>query len=455
MQYRSPFRFIFIVVCLFTFGAQAQERKPVLNIQEVVSPEGLKAWLVEDHTVPVIALQFAFRDRGAKYDPDSKQGLARMASNTMDEGAGSLDSQAFQKQLQNLSITLYFNSSRDHFGGVLKTLTANKKQAADLLHLALTKPRFDTEAVERMRKANQTRIRSSLSDPDWMAARILNDKAYEGHSYALNSGGTFSSLQAITSEDLKEFSSTLARDDLIISAAGDITAEALSVMIDEIFGDLPARYDAPTLPDLSLQNQGEVFIYNKDIPQTVVEVVQPGIARTDSDYHAAQVMNFILGGSGFGSRLMEEVREKRGLSYGIYSYFSHMDLTDTFAVSTSTKNESVKDVLDLISAQWDGMRSEEVTDADIQSAQSYLIGSLPLSLTSTDKIAGVLLSLQKDGLPVDYLDRRARAINSTTPEDVKRVAERILDTEGWVTILVGRPEGINNATLVETLPNVE
>lgn len=442
-------------LCFFVFIAPAQAADNILDIKEVTSPGGIKAWLVEDHSVPVIAMSFSFKGMGAAQDPADKQGLARMASNTMDEGAGDLTSEAFQKELRDLVISLYFNTGRDDFGGTLKTLTKNKVRAFELLNLALTKPRFDDDPVERMRNGNQSRIRSSLADPGWNAARIMNDVSFAGHPYAQNSGGTLTTLENITADDLRTFAGKLALNQLHVSVAGDITEDELKTVLDDVFGDLPKDITPSEVADLSLTNPGKIYIYNKDIPQTVIEITQPGIDRHDEDYHTAQIMNFILGSSGFGSRLTKEIREKRGLTYGIYSYFTDMDHTETLSVSTSTKNENVPEMLSLIKAEFNKMAAAPITDNELDSAKSYLIGSLPLSLTSTDKIAGLMLSLQLADLPPNYPKLREEKIKATTVKDVQRVAKRLLDPAAFTTVLVGQPGAIENAEIIEALPNAE
>lgn len=439
---------------LLAFPARADDAS-LLDIQHIVSDSGVEAWLVEDHSVPVIAMQFSFAGSGAVRNDVAAQGLAQLMSNTMDEGAGDLDAQGFQKLLADHSISLSFQSSRDDFGGALKTLSKNKDQAFALLNLALTAPRFDDEAVARMRKSNQSRIRSSLSNPDWIAARFLNDVAFAGHPYALNSGGTLSSLDAITAQDLQDFhASVIGRNVLKVAVAGDITAAELKAALDNIFGGLPV-VEAPPVADLNLKNAGSITVYEKDIPQTIIEIMQRGVDRKDPDYHAAQMMNYVLGSSGFGSRLTEEIREKRGLTYGIYSRFVDMDYFDGLSVSTSTKNENVDEMLSLIAAEFARMRDTGITQEELEDAQAYLIGSLPLSLTSTDRIAGLLLSLYKDDLPIDYLDQREAAIRAMTVDDVNAIAARLLDPNAFVTVLVGQPEGVEPNDIRSEIPNVE
>ena len=450
-------RFLVLIFTVFFVSAQTAHAagNSILDIQEVTSPGGITAWLVKDPSIPVVSMKFGFKGAGTALDPEDKQGLARMVSNTLDEGAGSLNAQAFQKELQDLVITLRFSAGRDDFGGTLKTLSKNKDRAFELLRLALTSPRFDQEAINRMRKANQSRIRSSLSDPGWMAARLLNDRAFEDHPYALNSGGTLSSLEKIKAADLEKFHDVyLGKNNLVVAVAGDIDAKELSLRLDEIFGELPEA-EIPDSKKFELQNQGAVFHYQRDIPQSVIEIMQKGLNRKDPEFHTGQVMNFILGSSGFGSRLTEEIREKRGLTYGIYSYFYNLENVEALAVSTSTANKNVPEMLQVIRDEFNKIANSEVTQEELESAKSYLIGSLPLSLTSTNKIASMLNSLQLDDLPIDYLDQRKTAIQSTTIEDIQALATRLLNPESFITVIVGQPEGLEDLQTIKSLPNVE
>lgn len=445
---------VFCVLAALPSSAVARDR--FIDIQEVTSESGITAWLVEDHSIPVLSIDFAFKNAGSAQDSAALQGLTQLASNTMDEGAGEIDAKSFQKELQDLAITLRFSASRDFFSGRLKTLTRHKDRAFTLLKLALTAPRFDEDAVSRMRDANMARIKRSIADPKWRAARIMNDKAFAGHPYAQNSGGTLSTLSAITPDDLRGFvKNRLALDNLIITVAGDITAEDLKTRLDDIFGVLPAQAKLKATPPLSLQNTGKVFVHEKDIPQTIITMYQPGIDRKDPNYHTAQVMNYILGASGFGSRLMEEIREKRGLTYGIYSSFSDMAYIDILSVSTSTRNDKVSEMLGLIHDEWARMAESEVSQEELSTAQSYLIGSLPLSMTSTDKISQLLLSLRADNLPVDYFDQRQEAISAVSAADIQALAKELLDSKEFITILVGKPEGVTADEVIKDLKNVE
>lgn len=446
-----------LVTCFITcpFFLPWSAQAGILDIKDVRSPGGLTAWLVEDHTIPVISLRFAFRGTGSAYDSEDLQGLTRMLSNTMDEGAGDLDSQAFQEKLNDLSISLSFTATRDQFGGAVKTLSVNKAEAFRLLRLAMTQPRFDQDAVDRMREANLTRIKSDMTDPQWMAARIMNDIAFKGHPYSLNSGGTLTSLTRITPEDLRAKAKTLTRDRLIVSVAGDITADEVATLLDEVFGDLPATGVAPEMAEAELQGGGNVVLYKKPIPQTVFTMYLPGLDLKDQDYAAAEIMNFVFGGAGFGSRLMDVIREQRGLTYGIYSGLSQMDHSAILSISSSSQNKTARELLELTRDEMQNFVKNPVTARELHDAKTFLIGSVPLDLTSTDSISGYMLSFQSEGLPKNYLDQREANLRAVTPGDVQAIATRLLSPEKMTVVLVGDPEGITPTSTLTTLPNVE
>lgn len=449
-------RVLMVAFLLIVFNVPAWAQDKFLDIKKVTSEGGITAWLVEDHTLPIISLQFAFRDAGAANDPVEKQGLTQLLSNTMDEGAGELDSQAFQKTLSDNSITLRFDSGRDSFGGNLKTLTRTKNTAFDLLHLALTQPRFDAEAVERMRESNLLRIRSSLSEPTWKAARLMNDIAYDGHPYALNSGGTLSTLPAITPADLRNVVKTrLGQDRLLIGVTGDITADELKSVLDGVFGELPKTSTVKDIPESSVQHEGEITLYKDEVPQSVLRMQMPAFGRDDPDYYALQVMNHAFGGGGFGSRLTEEIRETRGLTYGIYSSVLDTRKIDTLSITTSTKNENVAEMMALIDAEMQKIKTDGLDEQEMKNTKDYLTGSLPLSLTSTDSVSGMLVSLQMKDLPADYLDQYRAKIEAVGLDDVKRAAERVLNKNKATIVIVGQPENIEPTKIVTELPNVE
>jgi len=445
-------RILFICLCILSFPAQAS----ILQIQEVTSKNGVKAWLVEDKSIPVISVRFLFKGAGSVNDSADKQGLSQILSNTLDEGAGDLDSKAFQEKLNNHSISLSFSSSRDDFSGSLKTLSKYQDIAFDLLNLSLTKPRFEDDALTRMIESNLVRIRSNITDPEWMNARLTNAVLYQNHPYAFNSGGTLSSLPRIKSDDLRaKFKTQLAQDNLIVSVAGDMTKQQVLAMLDKVFGDLPKTADIKKTEDIQISGLSTVTLYKQDIPQTIISMAVEGIKHTDPDYYAAEIMDFIFGSSGFGSRLTEEIREERGLTYGIYSGLSEMEHARVLSIGTSTRNDKVQEVINLTKQTMQDMVKAPVTDKELNDAKSYLIGSVPLQLTSTDRISGMMIGLMRDDLPMDYLETRAQRLKTISIDDVVRASQRLLKSENLKIILVGNPKISDNPEIVLSLPHVE
>ena len=439
-----------VFLLLWTARAQADE----YNITKVTTEGGLEAWLIEDHAVPVVSLRFAFRG-GVPLDPPDKTGLASLLSTMLDEGAGEYDSEAFQRVLDDNAIELGFSAGREAFYGNLRTLSDRKELAFDLTRLAITEPRFDADPLERMKNAALSDISSSLSNPNWIAARSFNGMLFEGHPYARPGRGRLDTIPAITADDLRTFLKTrLGRDRLLIAVAGDITAKELGPVLDKIFGGLPEKSNGEEIPDAELQYPGKTILLPYQVPQTIIRMAQPGIARLDPDWHAAQVMNQILGAGGFGSRLMAELREKRGLTYGVYSSIDAMERTNMLRVSLSTVNQSASESLDLIRGEWNKMLEDGVTEQEVDDAKSYLIGALLLQMTSTKDIAAVLLSLQIDRLGIDYLSHRTEMIEKVTPADVNRVARKLLKPDALTTVMVGQPEGIVADIVLEKPPGV-
>ncbi len=413
-----------------------------IEVQRVVSPGGIEAWLVEDHTNPIISLDMAFRG-GAALDPAGKEGLANMVSGLIDEGAGELESQAFQGKLQDRSIRLRFSAGLDNFSGELQTLTENRDLAFELLRLALTEPRFDEEPVARIRSQILAVLAREAEDPDTIAQRTLRKVLFPEHAYGRPVRGTMDSVARLTVADLRRFvAERFARDTLVLGVVGDITAEALSRLLDETFLGLPAHATAGGLADATPAERGEVVVVERDVPQSVVVFGHEGIMRSDPDYYAAYAVNHILGSGGFTSRLYAEVREKRGLAYSVYSYLNPLDHAALVAGGVATQNGRVSRSLELIRAQWRRMAEEGPSETELREAKTYLTGSFPLRFTSSGRIAGMLVGMQLESLGIDYLDRRNALIEAVSLEDARRVARRLYDADKLTVVVVGRPDGV-------------
>ncbi len=413
-----------------------------MKIQQIKSPGGIDAWLVQEHAVPLIALRFVF-EGGSSQNPAGKEGVANFLSAMMDEGAGDLDSHKFQERMEELAFRMSFEDARDGLYGSFETLTTNRDPSIEMLRLAVNQPRFDADAMERVRRQLLSGLAFAAKNPNRVAGAAWSAQAFPGHPYGLPSDGTPQSIAKITRDDLESFRKrNFARDNLKVVAVGDITPEQLGALLDRVFGDLPAKADLAPVAQTSPAAKERVQVIPMDVPQSVVQFGSPGIARDDDDFMAAFVLNQILGGGGFASRLTEEVREKRGLAYSVYSYLQPYRRAAIFAGGVATKNEEVGRSLDVIRGELRRMAEEGPTPEEMQNAKDYLTGSFALRFDTNAKIANQLLGFLFEGYGIDYIDKRNALVNAVTLADVKRVAQRLLKADELIVTVVGKPQGM-------------
>ncbi|MGD2025483.1 MAG: pitrilysin family protein [Methyloceanibacter sp.] len=420
-------------------AAEETSQGKMMNIQEVTSPGGIKAWLVESHANPLIAIRFAFIG-GAAQDAPDKEGQAYFVTSMLDEGAGDLDATAFQERAQSLAMRLDFDASRDVMLGSLQTLTENKDEVFELARLAMTEPRFDEGAMARVRAQILAGLKYDENDPSTVASLAWDRIAFRDHPYGRPVKGTRSSVGAMSTDDLRDYvRRVFARDKLIVSAVGDITPEELGEALDTLFGGLPQQSDLRDIEDAQPPLGPTREVIQMEVPQSVAQFGFRGIPRHDDDFIAAYILNYIIGGGGFSSRLMEEVREKRGLAYSVNSHLFPYRHGSVFVGNVATKNEAVGQSLDVIRAELEDVAENGLTEAQLNDAQSYLTGAYALRFESSSSIANQLLWIQIENLGIDYVAKRNGLIEAVTLEDIKRVAARLLAPDQLITTIVGQP----------------
>jgi len=416
---------------------------PSVTVQKVRSAAGVEAWLVEEHSLPLIAVDFAF-DGGATRDPENRAGSAYLISGLLDEGAGELDAEAFQGKMADHAISLGFDARRDDFHGHLQTLSRHRDTAFDLLALAVNAPRFDADAVARVKSQVVAGLQRQAQNPDTLCRNALYAAAFSGHPYARPEKGDVDSVSRLEAEGLRGLTrDLLSRGGLKVVVVGDITAEELSQRLDQLFGALPAG-QARALPrePLPIQGLGQTHVIDLDVPQTVLRFVGPGLMRRDPDFIAGSVLNHILGGSAFTSRLFLEVREKRGLAYGVSSSLLPMRESAMLIGGTATRNDRAAESLAVIREEMIKLASEGPSEHEVEEAKRYIIGSYPLRFDTSPKIAAELLSLATNGFEPEFLSQRNRLFAEVTLADVKRVAERLFGDPKLLVQAVGRPVGL-------------
>ena len=429
-------RALFVAFASLALPAQAE-----MQIKEVVSPGGITAWLVEDHNIPFTALEIQFRG-GTSLDVPGKRGAVNLMTALIEEGAGDMDSRAFAEAREALAANFSFDSGTDFVSVSTSFLTENRDQAIALLHEALVNPRFDQSAIDRVREQVLSNIRSDEKDPGTLASHAMDRLAFGDHPYGSDGNGTIESVTALTRDDIiAAHKGALARDRIYVAAAGDISAEELGPMLDKLFADLPATGSPlPTRAPWLLEPG--VTVIDFPSPQSTVLFGHVGIPREDPDFFAAFILNEALGGGRFTARLMSEIREKRGLTYGIGSYLVGMDQAETYLGQFSASNDKVAEAIQVLRAEWAKIAAEGLTEEELGTTKTYLTGSYPLRFDGNGNIASILVGMQMEGLPIDYAVTRNAKIEAVTMDDIRRVAKRLYLPDALHFVVVGQPTGL-------------
>ncbi|MEM6659049.1 MAG: pitrilysin family protein [Pseudomonadota bacterium] len=432
-------RTVFATVIAFVLALPAWAE---IDIKEVVSPGGITAWLVEDHSIPFTALEMRFRGGTSLDDPD-KRGAVYLMSGLIEEGAGEMDARTYARELESLAASFGYNATDDTVSISAKFLTENRDAVTDLLYTTIHEPRFDQDAVDRVKAQVLSGLRSDATDPNDIAGRTFSAMAYGDHPYGTEGKGTIDSVSGLTRADVVEaYQGVFAKDRLYVGAVGDITAEELGTLLDKLLADLPET-GKPIPERAEVTIEGGISVVDFDTPQSVALFGQQGIDRDDPDFFAAFVLNHILGGGGFESRLMQEVREKRGLTYGVASYLVPKDLASVYLGSVSSGNDRIAEAVQVIRDEWARAASEGITQKELDDAKTYLTGAYPLRFDGNGQIAGIMVGMQMQKLPIDYIATRNDKVNAVTLDEVNRVASELLDPDGLHFTIVGKPQGID------------
>ncbi|WP_299619815.1 pitrilysin family protein [uncultured Tateyamaria sp.] len=414
-----------------------------IEIQEVVSPGGITAWLVEEPSIPFMALELRFRG-GASLDAPGKRGAINLMTGLLEEGAGDLDSRAFAREIESLAASFSYDASDDSVSVSARFLSENRPEAVALLRASIIEPSFEQVALDRVREQVLSGLRSDAKDPDEIARAAFDAMAYGDHPYATPYEGTIESVTALTRDDmLAAHRAVFAKDRLYVGAVGDITPEELGPLLDALLGALPEE-GAPQPGPANITIEGGTTVIPFDTPQSVAIFGQPGIAQEDPDFFAARVLNQVLGAGGFESRLMTEVREKRGLTYGVYSFLVPNDHAATYQGQVASANDRIAEAVSVIRGEWARAAAEGVTQAELDAAKTYVTGAYPLRFDGNGPIARIMVGMQMLGLPIDYIATRNEKVEAVTLQDVRRVAGELLDPEGLHFVVVGQPVGLES-----------
>jgi zinc protease len=418
-------------LCLAT-AAQAA------NIQTIDLGKKAEVWFAEDHTIPIISFNISL-PAGSSYDPAGKAGLATFATSMIDEGAGNLDSKAFHEALASKAISFSAHPDRDYLVISISTLKENAPEAMRLLQLALTHPRFEAEAVTRVRAQILQSLQQEEVEPPRVAGRAFMQAFFNGHAYAHPATGDIASVSAITAADLHAFARThWVKTGLKVAVAGDITPAELTKLLGTTFQPVSGG-TVPPQPNVGRLGQPGVHVVPLPVPQPTVMFGLPGIMRHDPDFLPGYVANYIVGGGGFASRLTDEVRVKRGLTYGISTSLNTMNKASVMVGSVATRADAVKQVVQVVRDTLAGFAKDGPTQQELDDAKTYLTGSFPLAFASNSGTAAQLGAFQRQNLDVGYVAARNGMIQAVTLADVKRVSRRLFDPARLTVVIAGNP----------------
>lgn len=425
--------YIFLFVIFFTIPAHAASQV------DQIRSGGVKAWVMKDNTLPIIAVKIAFKDAGYAHDPDGKEGLANFVSGTLNEGAGEYDSQTYQRLLDENAIALGFDADRDDFYITLKTVSGNLDLALKLLKSAFFEPLFNSEDIERVRAQIATSIVKAEESGDYLAAKKFSEVAYAGTAYAKQKDGNLETLKNISADDLINYvANNFARDNMIISIVGDVNDTSAQQIVAQLTEKLPQSAINKKIPDITALPKTEPQKVQINNPQTKIVFGNMGVKRSDPNFFAAYLLAHILGGDGFQSKLVYEVREKRGLAYYIGTDLNNMDHSDLLIGAVGTTADQEKAVINLIRSTYSKIYQNGVTKEELDAAKGYIMGSFALNLDKNEKLAAYLVMMQQENLGMDYLDKRNGYIDSVTLEQVNSVAKQLLAPDSLIFISAGQ-----------------
>ncbi|UWQ99998.1 insulinase family protein [Rhodobacteraceae bacterium S2214] len=431
------FRFIITAV----FAVTASVATAAVDIKTITSDGGINAWVVEEPSIPFVALEIRIRG-GASLDAEGKRGAVNLMMGLLEEGSGDMTAQEFQAKRESLAASFGYRAYDDTISLSAKFLTENQDDALALFKQSLVSPTFDQDAIDRVRAQVISGINSDAKNPNRIAGAFFDEAAFGDHPYGSSMDGTIESVTALTRDDMFDaHRNVLTRDRLFVSVVGDVTADAVGPMLDDLLGSLPD--EGPALPDdVDFGLAGGVTVIDYETPQSVALFGHAGIERDDDDFFAAYIMNQILGAGGFESRLMNEVREKRGLTYGISTFLVPKFHAEMMLGQVASANETIAEAIAVTRIEWARMANEGVTAEELETAKTFLTGEYPLRFDGNGEIADIMVGMQMIGLPPEYVINRNDYIEAVTLDDINRVAGELLDPEALHFVVVGQPEGL-------------
>ena len=420
---------LFFVVFAFPVNA-------AVNIDSWITDKGARVLFVKNHDLPIIDVEVSFK-AGSAYDRLESAGTASLTNHMMLLGSDNLKQEEIINKFTEIGAEIGSGFDQDKSSFSLRTLSEKKQEAFKLFQLVLHKPNFDKDIVEREKQRYISSIRQSDTLPDSIGSKAFMKAMYGDHSYALPSSGFVESIEKINVTDLKSFyDSTYLPKSAVIVIVGDLSKKEATLFANQISHDLPSNKNLQSLKEVKL-NQSQTIKIDHPSSQAHLHFGYPIMKRGDKDFFPLYVGNYILGGGGFVSRLTEEVREKKGYVYSVYSYFMPMQEKGPFQIGLQTKKEQIDQAFDLVKKVVKEFIDFGPTEKELVAAKSNMVGGFPLRLDSNKKIMNYISMMAFYNYPLDYLETFSEKVKAVTTEQIKDAFKRRVKLDEFTTVIVG------------------
>ena len=428
------------MVMLVLFGMCVAKPGQAADISPTrfTTPNGITILVLEQHFLPIVEIH-ALIKAGSAQDPPEKAGLANLVASLLDEGTTTRSSKQLAEQIDFVGGSLGAQADEDFTTASARTLRKDIDLGFTLLADILQRPSFPKHEFERVRSQILGEITSDNDDPGHVAMKAFNQLVFQNHPYRWPVNGTEDTLGKITLADVQNFyAKEYLPNQVILTIVGDVTVEQATTLVQTYFGSWKKGVVPPrTVKKPAVIDKKIVQLIEKDLTQSTIVIGHPGISRTNPDYYAVNVMNHVLGAGGFSSRLMDAIRDKQGLAYGIMSHYDTRAMPGAFWINLQTRTETTNQAITSVLAEMKAIREAPVSDQELADAKAFLMGSFPLRLDSTAKLAQVLAQVEFFGLGFDYFSQYPKWIERVTKEDVQRVAKQYLDPQRYALVVVG------------------
>jgi len=424
-----------IILCSFMIGTNADA---ALLGKRIVLENGMLLLLSERHTIPSVTINMLIK-AGQVLEPSDKAGLAYITAGLLTEGTKKRSSSQIAEEIEFVGGGIGASGGDDSASVNLTILKKDLDLGLDILSDILLNPVFSEEEIIRKVRETKASIEKEKENPSAVAGKEFAKTVFGDHPYGRPTEGLPETLDRIVRDDIVKFHAAhYIPNNTIMAVVGDVTEKEIVSKLNRYLKDWKKREVVnPVFPPVKPLSQKIVKPIDKKITQANIVLGHIGIERENPDYYAAYVMNYILGGGGFTSRLMDNIRDNKGLAYDVHSYFAPMKYSGYFNVGVQTKNESAKVAIEEVLKEMERIRSVPVTDKELEDAKAYLTGSFPLKLDTNKKIAGMLTAIEFFNLGLDYPDRYPKMINALTKDEILRVARKYLNPDNYTMVVVG------------------